>query len=455
MLKKLTFLSFIVAISLNVYIYTYPSLNAENCSWKHSQKSISSWEQRIVRVPYIGDLYSQYFIPQPKSTATPRDIHLLALGDPQIKGNWPSTPYRARLDTFGNDFYLGHIYRVMKNRLEPDFVSVMGDQFSSQWISDREFFNRTRRYINRLFPQPHEQSGYVLDFIAENNEVDWVQFMNDFQKMQKEGTFEFGYSDVYQWSENVPLKEPMFINLTGNHDIGYGDSTYQHMARFNRLFGKDNYYIEYDLATEYPWRIVVLNSLALDGPLLQPEFQEYTWSFVKELESRPFNGSTILLTHIPFYKKEGLCSDGPFTDFYTKENAKEEYRIGLLKSTNHLSYNTTQRVLNAIFQNGKPGIVLTGHDHEGCESLYHKRPSGEWEASKDVESDVYVKEVVVRAMMGDFGGNSGLMTGHFNEESSEWEFDYSLCPFMVQHVWWATQLMSIVSLLLLSLCFRT
>lgn len=449
-----------IALLLNIYIYTYPSLTPSKCNWSFQSEIIhdggNEYISKLLTTPYIGDLISQYLVkPQYKQPAVP-DIKMLAFGDPQIKGNWPSTPYIKRLDTFGNDYYLGHIYNVMKKRLQPTHVAVLGDLFSSQWIGDSEFFNRTRRYVTRLFDQVDEHREYVLDFINNNEKVNWMKFLDE-KKAINIHDLEYGYNDVYDWNTVNYVKqienEPLFLNVSGNHDIGYsGDATWQHMARYFKLFGRDNFWIEYERDTPHAYRIVVLNSLLLEGPALQQEFLDYTWEFLYQLFERKFKGSTILLTHVPFYKKEGLCVDGPYIDYYNAD-AKEQYKVGKLRSQNHLSYDTTQRALNLIF-NDEPGIILTGHDHEGCETFYNKNTTtAEWTASKIKDSEVSIKEVTVRAMMGEYGGNSGIMTAHFNTNRQEWEFAFDLCPFIVQHVWWATKVISIISALLFSTVF--
>jgi len=462
-IKKFTYFLITIALGLNIYIYTYPSITPNQCSWSFQKEIIPFSENeyltKLKSIPYFGDLIKQFFLkPQFKSSKI-EDIKMLAFGDPQIKGNWPSTPILKRLDTYGNDYYLGHVYNVMKKRLNPTHVAVLGDLFSSQWIGDSEFFNRTKRYVTRLYDQPDKHREYVLNFISENDAVDWMKFLED-KKSIKTTDLKFGYENVYDWNtpnyEKFFVNEPLFLNVSGNHDIGYsGDATWQHMARYFKLFGKDNFWIEYNKGTPYAYRIVVLNSLLLEGPALQPEFLEYTWEFLYQLFERKFKGSTILLTHIPFYKKEGICVDGPKFDYY-KEDAKEQYKIGLLRSQNHLSYETTQRVLNLIFDDDdSQGIILTGHDHEGCETYYNKNSStAEWTASKSrIGADVNVKEITVRAMMGEYGGNSGLMTGHFNTSNEKWEFKFTLCPFIVQHVWWVTKIVSIISALLFSTVF--
>lgn len=459
-LRKFTAFAVVLSLVLNIYIYTYPSLDSEHCSWSY-QKRIPrddpQWLKPLRSVPYFSDLIDQYLYPPVFEIPKVPDIKMLAFGDPQIKGNWPSTPYIKRLDTYGNDYYLGHIYQVMKRRLEPTIVAPLGDLFSSQWISDSEFFNRTRRYVTRLFDQPDEQREYAINIVDQHVDIDWRKFLEE-TKATELKDFEFGYSDVYDWCTPNYVKrfanEPLFLNVSGNHDIGYsGDATWQHMARYRSLFGKDNYWIEYNRGTPQAYRIVVLNSLLLEGPALQPEFLKYTWEFLYQLFERKFEGATILLTHVPFYKEEGFCVDGPHFDYY-ENYEREPYKNGKLRSQNHLSKDVSQRVLSLVFDEN-PGIVLTGHDHEGCETYYNlNTTSGEWSATKEKSNKPgVVREVTVRAMMGEYGGNSGLMTGHFNTMQGRWEFDFNLCPFIVQHVWWVTKIATIVAVLLSSTVF--
>lgn len=409
----------------------------------------------MINIPYLGDIYKHKFLKEdPTLFPDPMDLRIMAIGDPQINGNWPSTKYIKRLDNLANDYFIGHVYHVMEPRLQPSIVAVMGDMFSSQWIGDSEFYNRTKRMMTRLFPRPEAQTENEMNFIKKHQDVDWPSHFDWFNKALMMDEFKnesmYSYSDVHDWTSANLTNSPLFINITGNHDIGYGDTTYQHMCRWRRLFGKDNYWIEYDKNTDHPWRIVVLNSLALDGPILQPEFQLYDWQFVDTVAKHPFNGTTILMTHIPMYKRSGLCSDGPYVDFFNKTNCPPDAncKVGLLKSENHLSFNTSQRVLNAVFKNGG-GAIVTGHDHVGCVNYYsYNETSNIWVASKNITSPKYVRELTVRSIMGEFDGMTGIITGHFDKDSRSWEFDYSTCPFTIQHVWWGAKLSIALAILL-------
>ncbi|CAK7917696.1 protein Ted1p [[Candida] anglica] len=478
-LRGLTWALTALAVLLNVFIYFYPHFNeASQCQWytndesSQSKKSVLSSIAEEITAKVSSKSESPEFRKSVfDASGKIQDIRMLTFGDPQINGNWPSTKYIKRLDNYGNDYYLGHIYSIMKSRMQPTHVAVMGDLFSSQWIYDSEFYNRTYRYVTRLFPRPESYKQTVLDTYKKHENYDWQAWMGQEEAMDPVHRFESRvYNDVYDWTlQNVsyPLpsgpdvREPLFINLTGNHDIGYsGDATWQHMARFHLLFGQNNYVINYNKGTPYEWRLVVLDSLTLEGPALQEEFVDYTWSFLenlKERENPSFKGSTVLLTHIPFYKPEGFCTDGP-QHIYYENNEREPYKNGKLRSQNHLARDVSQKVIDIVFPNAdKEGIVLNGHDHEGCDNYYQKSTeSGLWEATKEISKDVTTKpirEIVVRSMMGDFNGNTGIMTGVFNETEKTWEFHFALCPFVVQHWWWVTKIITGLTVILQSYCY--
>ncbi|KAK6460151.1 calcineurin-like phosphoesterase-domain-containing protein [Scheffersomyces coipomensis] len=461
----------ILTVILNAFVYYYPDIlnSTDQCNWHKFEDNngiskrllshheilnivLPEWlsDKLLLNLPHIQDLTEKHTESAFDNLDHVKDLHFLMFGDPQINGNWKSTPYIKRLDNYGNDFYLGHIYSTMQNRLKPSHVAVMGDLFSSQWILDSEFYNRTNRFVERLFTRPLEYKQNVVDTFKKHEDYDWKHWLDEEVKMDPIDRFNSRvYSDVYDWfnltSKAPNFKNPLFVNLTGNHDIGYsGDATWQHMARFHHLFGQNNYVINYNKGKPEEWRLVILDSLTLEGPALQEEFVNYTWSFLenlKTLENPNFKGSTILLTHIPFYKREGLCRDGPDHRYY-ENYEKEPYKNGKLRSQNHLSYEVSQKVLNIVFPNAdKEGIILTGHDHEGCDDYYNSI-NGEWVASKEkinTESQP-IREVVVRSMMGDFDGQTGILTGHYNYDAKFWQFEFSYCSFTIQHWWWASKI---------------
>ncbi|KAI4168682.1 MAG: hypothetical protein LQ343_006185 [Gyalolechia ehrenbergii] len=356
--------------------------------------------------------------------------------------------YRKRLDLLGNDYYLAHIYHILHRALDPTHVTVLGDLLGSQWISDEEFEYRGQRYWQRVF-----KNGHRVD-----NEVTAAIHV---------GTF--GQDDV--WKRRI-------INVAGNHDVGYaGDMTRERLQRFEKVFGRANWETRFTLPgndgvtniSSLPeLRIVVLNSLNLDTPAIDHELQADTYNFINTIigTSRPVedqSAATILLTHVPLHKEEGVCVDGPWFDFHDAENG------GGLKEQNHLSYNAGKGILEGIYGLsgnldaphgglGRSGVILTGHDHEGCD-VYHHLPvdsdpqSRRWTAEKwETSSQRHdkatpgIREITVRSMMGEFGGNAGLLSGWFDEHSQRWVFEYSSCALGVQHVWWAVHILAAVTI---------
>ncbi len=360
--------------------------------------------------------------------------------------------YRKRLDLLGNDYYLAHIYRTLHWWLQPTHVTVLGDLIGSQWVNDEEFDWRGWRFWNRVF----NGGRRVRDDIKESGISEIL-------------------GDDPEWSTRI-------INVAGNHDIGYaGDIDRARVDRFEQIFGKANWNIKFQLlpnrtesSSNKPdfggppeLRIIVLNSMNLDGPVLDTQLQQETYDFINQdiigtsraVEDR--KTGTIVLTHIPLHKKEGICVDAPFFDY--GENG--------LTEQNHLSVNAAKGILEGILGMsgdskaaaggiGRNGIILTGHDHEGCD-VYHyipvdaERDGSEWSATPWraarhlVQADIPgVREITVRSMMGSFGGNAGLLSAWFDYEAGEWRFEYATCALGVQHFWWGVHVLDLVTLLL-------
>ena len=437
---------------------------------------------------YTYPLFFGCAFPSP-SASHPAPFRLLVLGDPQLEGDssLPTTSHgeppslrsilrlpevsegslyermlaaqgqlkndipllfqllRKRLDLFGNDYYLAHIYRTVSSLLEPTHVTVLGDLLGSQWISDEEFERRGERYWGRVFSGARR----VDDEIAEGV---WMSALGEDQR----------------WKRRI-------INVVGNHDIGYGGDVDEHnMHRFERVFGKANFETRFSLPSaddkEAPEiRIVNLNSLNLDVPVLHPDLQAETYDFINEIitTSRPVEDTTvatILLTHLPLHKEAGVCVDGPMIKYYENE------RNGGVKEQNHLSYDLTKTILESIYGKsgdtgalaggmGRDGIILTGHDHEGCD-VWHHLPYSEdgyerrWAAQRWNETTVEsrkattpgIREVTVRSMMGDFEGNAGLLSAWFDEGERSWRFEYSSCKLGKQHWWWVVHVIDLVTI---------
>ena len=365
--------------------------------------------------------------------------------------------WRKQLDLLGNDYYLAHIYRSLQWFTNPSHTAVLGDLLGSQWIDDDEFEARARRYWNRVF-SGGEKVGEKITYASRG-----------VGRTQPLGVQEVGE----QWQKYV-------INVAGNHDVGYaGDVTRQRVARFEKVFGKVNWEIGFTLPVRgAEWegrpppelRLVVLNSLNLDGPVTDVEMQAATMEFLDGLAetARPVEdatSATILLTHLPLHKEEGVCVDGPLIRYAM------EHEGGGVREQNHLSYESSAGLLDSIFglsakssvqvgEKRSNGMILTGHDHEGC-NIYHYLPTEDesgsqrwaaeqWNASSATRhaSAPGIREVTVRSMMGEFGGNAGLLSAWFDPEEEKWDFDYTSCALGKQHLWWAIHVLDIVAVVM-------
>jgi hypothetical protein len=380
---------------------------------------------------------------------------------------------RKRIDLFGNDFYLAHIYRTLRWWTRPSHVTVLGDLLGSQWISDDEFDKRSWRYWNRAFYGGERVPDEVAAKPAE--EYALTGFLGS------EGT-------------NGTVWRKRIINIAGNHDVGYaGDLTVERLDRFERAFGKASYELRFELpitnetanatimdADTNPdsvrlvpeLRIVVINDMNLDTPAVTPELQDQTYSFVNDVintaSAVEYQGHfTVVLTHIPMYKPEGICVDAPFVDFHS------DHPSGV-KEQNQLSADASKGFLEGIFGlhgdsnapgngRGRRGVILNGHDHEGC-NIYHFINQSEgasptdrsWEVVRWDEAEDRkipgrpghpgLREITVRSMMGGFGGNAGLLSAWFNEETWEWQFEYVDCALGKQYFWWFVHIVDLITI---------
>jgi len=357
--------------------------------------------------------------------------------------------WRKQVDLFGNDYYLAHIYRTLHWYTEPTHVTVLGDLLGSQWIDDEEFERRGWRFWERVF-----RHGQRVGDEVTGEPIKEVLGINQ------------------DWNRRI-------MNVAGNHDVGYaGDMTEERIERFERTFGKANWEVVFQfplhnktVATNSDpipeLRIVVLNSMNLDTPAKSEELQTQTYSFINEVigRSRPVEDrttGTILLTHIPLHKEDGICVDGPFFDFHGEHDG------GGVKEQNHISYDAGKGLLEGIYGMsgnvdgpgggmGRKGIILTGHDHEGCD-VYHYLPRSEegserhwnatrWQNARELLPQPIpgIREITVRSMMGDFGGNAGLLSAWFDSDAGEWQFAFSTCSIGVQHIWWAIHVLILVT----------
>lgn len=389
---------------------------------------------------------------------------------PEVLQGW-----RKRLDLFGNDYYLAHIFRTLHWWTDPTHVTVLGDLLGSQWVTDEEFEARAWRYWNRVFAGGRRVEEELIDTLQ------GVPHPHNLLGMK--------VTMDHDWKDRV-------INIAGNHDIGYaGDISKARIARFERHFGRADWDIRFNLPISEEQNmptinpslhLIVLNDLILDTPGFDPDIQSASYNHLNSIitqRSQPVEDKssfTLLLTHIPLYKPEGNCIDAPFFDFHHSDDPAGAYRSGGLKEQNHLSEHVSRSgILEGIYGmsanrnaagngKGRKGLILTGHDHEGCD-VWHYLPEsapdpttsghradvevkfGGWESipwrnANISASHTGVREITLRSMMGEFGGNAGLLSLWFDLETEEWQYEIQMCRLGIQHFWWGVHVLDCVTI---------
>ncbi|KLJ08678.1 hypothetical protein EMPG_15882 [Blastomyces silverae] len=560
-----------ISITLIVYLYLYPIFHG--CNFPPTASSASS--NLSSAPPILNTLRQHVDVPHlDTSQYTPRaPFRLLVLADPQLEGDsslpnpnnrllkrlashwgaitsadtWPGVLFavqqsvrdtllldiprslratRKRIDLFGNDFYLAHIYRSLHWWSKPTHVTVLGDLIGSQWVTDGEFEWRAWRYWNRVFRGGVRVDDEITVTGREDVHGKDVKVVEDL------------VLDVQDEDGSAPSGGPWenrIINVAGNHDIGYaGDITDARMERFDKAFGRANWDMRFQYRaiardnftttpegtgpTTIPTKpavgtssstttpsihVIVLNSLLLDTPAFYPSIQKHTYDFMNDViqrRSHPVedrSAFTLLLTHLPLYKREGVCIDAPYFRFYDQDDPRAtedlapRFKAGGLREQNHLSEHASHNgILQGLFGMsgdlhaaaggvGRKGLVLTGHDHVGCDVLHYanrsvtseddpegdKVPGWSWAATRYPRSGSSrsspslpfpdgtpnIREVTLRSMMGAYGGNAGFLSLWFDSDPSvqEWKYEISTCRLGVQHIWWATHILAIVTVILL------
>ncbi|KAI5780014.1 hypothetical protein EDC01DRAFT_695341 [Geopyxis carbonaria] len=450
-----------VAVIFNIYLYFYPVLY--QCAFpRASDDRPADFRLLTIADPQIeGDTVLRKYR---HVSRTPEELAQQTLSDriyDQSTNAAKTVKYYAKsLDLWGNDRYLKHVYRVVKQLTYPTHITVLGDLLGSQWISDEEFARRGERFWN-IFPDGEKVTDSDLAV---------------------------GTVDGPQWVNKI-------MTMAGNHDIGYaGDMNRPRVDRFEKMFGPVNYKLNFHPVhnTSFPMsdpapelRIVVLNSLALDTPIQVQGLADDAYGLIdRALKNKSLSATqaSILLTHLPFWKPDGVCVDGPEVKYF------EERYGGGIRSQNFISEVVSNLLKGWIF--GYPsgddfetrrksrGVVMTGHDHEGCDVTHwwdqtprENALHGHWEVSKtknwteEINAKMAamheppteaIREVTVKSVMGEYGGNVGLLSAWYEWETQEWKFGYSYCELGIQHIWWTVHGVNVgcaVWLLVLTLVF--
>ncbi|KAJ4983150.1 hypothetical protein SVAN01_11375 [Stagonosporopsis vannaccii] len=410
-----------VALAGTTWLYLYPLFHG--CAFP--QPSSTSLPLASSRAPFrllaLGDpqLEGDSSLPDPRAPVFPSLQHVLAdlrhanYDPPDVRaillaaasgaardlGAWLEG-HRKTVDLWGNDWYLAHIVRSLRWWTEPTHIAVLGDLLGSQWVTDGEFEKRAARYWGTVMRGLARVPDATMGVHVASDHYDDPE---PARARTWGGTTEALGEDP-AWAKRV-------INIAGNHDIGYaGDIDNARVARFERAFGSVNWDLWLTLpsntstetetdphnttspppntstetgprdATSPPpaLRLVVLNTMNLDTPAYTESLQQDTYAFLNHIiaTSRPVSDkshATILLTHIPLHKAPGICADSPYFDFFEGGHGVREQ--------NMLSEHGSRIVLESVFGlnsdvhaegagMGRRGLVVNGHDHEGCDVLH-------------------------------------------------------------------------------------
>ncbi|KAF3386338.1 Protein TED1 [Penicillium rolfsii] len=393
-----------------------------------------------------------------------------------------------QVDLFGNDYYLAHIYRTLFWWTRPTHTTVLGDLLGSQWIDNEEFSWRSTRFWTRVFRGAERVDDHLTSTGALRGDQGHAK-----QQLESLGP------------EADPAWPRRIINVAGNHDIGYaGDISKARIERFEREFGR----ADWDIRFEHPpvsrgdnhsdgsvitptLHLINLNTLLFDTPALDGDLQTRSYSYLNDLISERLypvedrSTFTLLLTHLPMHKEDGICTDGPYFTFHDEDDSEgldgvPRWKSGGLREQNHLSdHISASGILQGIFglsgdENaayggyGRKGLILTGHDHTGCDVIHYinrtAEITGQSEGSSEPQNWKWaakrfnkyrpeklttpsIREVTLRAMMGEFGGNAGLLSAWFDASTGEWDYEIVMCPAGVQHIWWTVHVLILVTVI--------
>jgi len=88
---------------------------------------------------------------------------------------------------------------------------------------------------------------------------------------------------------------------------------------------------------------------------------------------------------------------------------------------------------------------FSNDEHEWQTEAFNTR---DFENHKNSGEELVVREITVRSMMGSYGGYAGLFEVRRKESikdnDEEFEYHYSSCPFVINHIPWVVLVMDIV-----------
>lgn len=352
---------------------------------------------------------------QPKE-ASPH--HLIFLADPQLidPHSYPSRPWPLdRLTMIHTDKYLERSYKSLQKALHPDTIIFLGDLFDGgrEWKADPI----NKKDISWAENQrPPKERAYAKMWAQNYGEDFWIREYCRF-------------GEIFYKNVNLGKSEPrpgqrgrkIISSLPGNHDLGLGDKIKLSVRnRFQVYFGEGN---RIDIIGNHTF--VSVDSVSLSASGSKQDVEEITRPVedflatvqaskrkaiarelsymagkdsliryvhkVEDLVTANFTLSvtdldpdfaefpTVLLTHVPLYRKPGTpCgpqrehwppSSPPLGQFHPV-NPDERNAISISKGyqyQNVLSPSDSIRLISSI---GNVTSVFSGDDHDYCEVVH-------------------------------------------------------------------------------------
>lgn len=291
-------------------------------------RNIHNLTVSIVLVWLLAFFYHERYVPYKtsKSCLWPELEHqgasdrtnVLLIADPQLidRHTYPTrNEFLLKLSQHTVDVYIHKNYKSILNNLKPDYVFFLGDYLDNGRSSTDEYFYNQLARFNRIFLR-----------------------------------------------EDYTLNENIFVNVAGNHDIGWADGVkLKARARFMETFGNPNSIV----------RIKEVDFIALDTISLSSSVNNIHEDARRFLDDN-FNDDKkmnprVLLTHVPLHRNVETQNCGPLREnpiFHL--GGGYQYKLALEPV---ISLELLKRV--------KPDIIFSGDDHDYCDITHPgtgKRP---------------------------------------------------------------------------------
>lgn len=202
------------------------------------------------------------------------------------------------------DVYLKRNYKALLKNLKPDKIIFLGDYLDNARSSNEDYF---LSQLNR-------------------------------------------FNDIFRKQKSYPKDKDWFVNVPGNHDIGFGDKVdLPHRDRFIEYFGNPN----------SVYTINNVDFVSIDSLSYSSDIEEIFKDSVNFINSLPTKSNPrILLSHIPLYRSNDV-SCGSLRE---NPNSFKPYLRGYQYQTT-LDPRRTEELLSKV----QPDVIFSGDDHDYCE----------------------------------------------------------------------------------------